>query len=226
MIVSDCVQGTPEWHRLRLGIPTASEFHRIVTPAKCELSKQSRQYMFRLVAEAVLHRPIEETIATEWIARGKDLERDAVRLYEIESAVRTLPIGFILTDDRKVGCSPDRLIQGLHAAVEIKCASPHVHLQYLMDGFGDDYKPQVQGQLWVGEFEWVDRFGYHPELPPATTRTHRDDGYITKLTRAVYDFLEQRDALMEKARALGLFEVRSRLAEDAEFTDVFGHPAA
>ena len=31
-IYRDVVQGTEEWKRLRLGIPTSSQFHRIVTP--------------------------------------------------------------------------------------------------------------------------------------------------------------------------------------------------
>ena len=32
MIVLDCQQGDAEWHEARMGIPTASAFHRIITP--------------------------------------------------------------------------------------------------------------------------------------------------------------------------------------------------
>ena len=39
MIVHPCQQGTVEWTEARLGIPTASEFSRIVT-ATGKLSKQ------------------------------------------------------------------------------------------------------------------------------------------------------------------------------------------
>ena len=32
----DCEQGSPEWFALRRGVPTASEFHRIITPVQAQ----------------------------------------------------------------------------------------------------------------------------------------------------------------------------------------------
>jgi hypothetical protein len=94
-------------------------------------------------------------------------------------------------------------VDGLPGAVELKCPSPHTHLGYLLDGFGRDYKVQAMGQMLVGDLEWVDRYSYHPLLPPVRQRTYRDDGFIAKLRAALDQFLDLRDELMERALRAG-----------------------
>ena len=42
MKIVDVEQNTPEWEAVRLGKPTASEFHRIITAVKGDLSEQAR----------------------------------------------------------------------------------------------------------------------------------------------------------------------------------------
>ena len=197
-------QGTPAWLALRLGVPTASEFHKIITAAKGDLSKSARKYAHQLVAEILLGEPLDTSIGNlEWIARGKLLEPQAVSQYEFAEDVETLPVGFVTTDDGRIGCSPDRLIVGVRGGVEIKCTAPATHIGFLIDGPGDDYRQQVQGQLAVAELEYVDLYGYHPALPPALIRTVRDEPYIAKLNAALAEFLDMRDAMLATARASG-----------------------
>jgi hypothetical protein len=50
MIIHDVVQGSPEWHALRAGIPTASEFSQLVTSTG-EPSKSMKEYALVLAAE-------------------------------------------------------------------------------------------------------------------------------------------------------------------------------
>jgi hypothetical protein len=50
------------------------------------------------------------------------------------------------------------------------------------------YYPQIQGQLWIAERQWLDMLSYHPEMPPALIRVARDEAYITKLGAAVEAF--------------------------------------
>jgi hypothetical protein len=45
VIVHNVSQLSDEWHRLRMGIPTASEFGRIITPKTMKLSAQAPEYM-------------------------------------------------------------------------------------------------------------------------------------------------------------------------------------
>lgn len=206
-IIHDVVQGTAAWQAVRLGIPTASEFHKIITAAKGDLSKQARKYAHQLVAETLLGEPLDTGIGNlEWIARGKLLEPHAVQQYEFTTDTETRAVGFITTNDGRLGCSPDRLIVGQRGGLEIKCTAPATHMGFLIDGPGDDYKQQVQGQLAIAELEYVDLYAFHPSLPPAQIRTHRDESYIAKMRAALTEFLDMRDAMLLKAKASGCFD--------------------
>lgn len=212
----DCVQGSDRWLSARLGIPTASQFHRIITPAKGDLSKQARKYAYQLVAERLLQQPVEAAIGElEWVARGKLLEPLAVQQYEFTTDVETKPVGFITTDCGRIGCSPDRLIVGAQGGLEIKCGSPATHIGYLLDGPGDDHKPQIQGQLAIAELAWSDLYGYHPELPAVLLRTHRDEPYIAKMQAALREFLDMLDDMLARARASGFFAERADARKEA-----------
>ena len=210
MKIIDCVQGTDAWTKARLGIPTASEFHKIVTPARGDMSKQSRGYAHQLVAEILLGEPCGTNIENmDWVARGRLLEPLAVEQYEFTTDTRTRPVGFIVTDDGRIGASPDRLVIGDRGGLEIKACAPGTHMGYMLDGVPDVYRPQVQGQCAVAELAWVDLYAFHPDLPAVTIRTYRDDAYIAKMDAALREFLDMRDAMLAKARASGFFEERA-----------------
>ena len=214
MKIYDCEQGSPEWVNLRLGVATSSEFHKIITAAKGELSKQARKYAHRLVAETLLGESVDLPLDLDWILRGKLLEPQAVAQYQFAEDVQTRPVGFITTDDGRLGCSPDRLVLGARGGVEIKCAAPTTHVGFLIDGPGEDYKQQVQGQLAIAELEYVDLYAFHPTLPPVLIRTVRDEPYIAKMRSALAEFCDMKDAMLAKARASGFFD-EDRLAEAA-----------
>lgn len=197
-------QGSPEWHALRLGIPTASAFDRIITPAKAEFSASARGYAIELVTETMLGMPVIDLSGVKAVQRGKELEPEAAQMYEFELGVNVSPVGFITTDDGRVGASPDLLVDDQPGAVELKCPLPHTHMAYLLDGFELKYLVQVQGQMMVGDLEWVDRYSYHPSLPPVRQRTTRDEPFIAKLRARLDQFLDLRDELMERAKSLGV----------------------
>jgi YqaJ-like viral recombinase domain len=217
MRIVDCVQGTPEWINARLGIPTASEFHNIVGNATGELSRPrgkkdgisetAKKYAYRLVAETLLGRPLEKPPGTPWaMARGKELEPLAVEQYSFIQDVEVRRVGFVTTDDGRIGCSPDGLIIGARGGLETKCLLDEGHMGLFIDGPGDTFKPQVQGNLAGCELEWWDLHGYHPQLPPITIRSYRDEPFIATMGAALREFLDIRDAMLAKARASGFFE--------------------
>lgn len=205
MIVHNVIQGGPAWLTLRLGIPTASMFDCIVTPTGA-FSKQSRGYALKLVTERLLRRPLDNIDHVEAVARGKELEPDAAKLYDFENDVRSVAVGFITTDDGRTGASPDRLV-GDRGLLEIKCPSPNTQLGYLLDGFDAKYRPQVQGQLMVAEREWCDWMAFHPEMPTVVVRIGRDEEYIAKLRAALREFNDQREEMYARALASGAFQV-------------------
>jgi hypothetical protein len=159
-----------------------------------------------------LNRPLESIDNLEWVARGKEMEPAASAAYEFLEEVQLATVGFITTDDGRAGASPDRLIPSCNAAVELKCPAPHTHLGYLVDGFETNYIVQAQAQIWIGRFDYVDRYSYHPEMPPALTRTKPDKHFQTLFDSEIPRFCDDLDALIEKARACGEFVPNAILA--------------
>lgn len=179
------------WFYLRLGKPTASEFHRIVTPTG-KNSTQAEDYAHRLLAELMLGKPLDEGMQTEWMARGNDLEDSAIAAYEFQSGIETSLGGFCTDDTGSYGCSPDRLV-GDVGVLELKCPAPNTHVGYLddPDSLTLAKKPQVQGLLLVTGREWCDLVSFHPELPTVIRRVKRDERYIDTLRVGLAAFCSQ-----------------------------------
>ena len=194
-------QGSPEWARARMGIPTASSFEKILTPGG-KPSKQAEAYRRHLIAEMVLGLPIDAP-KTSWMERGTEMEGEAVCFYEFERDCAVQTVGFITDDRGRYGCSPDRLIS-TDGLLEIKCPSPAVHVGYMLwDHVDDDYRVQLQGQLLVAERDWTDICSYHPAMPPVIVRVSRDEEFIGKLRDALERFCDETDAEVERLRAAG-----------------------
>lgn len=189
MIVLDVQQGTDEWRRARMGIPTASQFHRILTRKTRKVSASAAGYMHELLAEWLLDMPLDGGTDRGYMQRGSEMEQDAVRYYEFQFEVETTPAGFVVADNGMIGCSPDRLI-GDDGGLEIKCPGPPHHVANML-GMDEIYEMQVQGCMWLCERKWWDIVSFHPELPPAIYRLQRDDEYIAALTTAVGEFVEK-----------------------------------
>lgn len=202
----DVAQGSADWFELRKGIPTASEFDKIITPVTGKLSKSATRYAYRLIAERLLNCPLETMEGQQWMERGQELEPLAVKHLEYVYEVETVPVGFITSDDGSLGCSPDRLVKGRPEGVEIKCPSPQVHLGYLLDGHPVEYRPQVQGQMLVAELDHVIFESYHPRMPAKLIVTDRDEAYIALMRAALAGFNDLLLSMLERAKALGVFQ--------------------
>ena len=121
----DVAQYSEAYDRLKLGIPTSSNFHKIITP-QGKPSKQWREYACLLIAERILQRKIE-FYHSPAMERGLIVEADAVDWYEFDQDVTVQRVGFITDDDHTVGCSPDRLV-GDDGLMEIKAPLPHTQV--------------------------------------------------------------------------------------------------
>lgn len=172
MKILDVKQGSLEWLQARAGLPTASEFDSILTPSKLVPSKSADGYLAHLLAEFFLGQPID-TDKSAFMERGTELEAEAANWYSFNQGVPLQPVGLCLSDCGRFGASPDRLA-GDDGLAEIKCPSPVMHVEYMLYGFGTDYRLQVQGQLWVTGRKWVDLFSYHPTIPPFVQRFYPD----------------------------------------------------
>lgn len=224
-------QGSVDWLTLRLGIPTASEFDSIITPAG-KPSASARKYMARLLAERLLNKPLGADLQMiEHVEEGKRLEADAVKAFEDEEGFDpglhrdTREIGFITTGDDRWGASLDRAFLG--GILEVKAPSPQIHMLYHIDGFGKEYKVQVQGQLLVATHDGLEvlgaiRWSYNPKFPPVKTVTPPDPGFIAMLRSALREFSDELDEHERRLRASGYVFDTAKKVVDA-VTDAYGN---
>lgn len=205
MKIYDVIQGTSAWQDLRVGVATASNFERILTPAKLAFSSQAEGYALQLLAEEHLGMKLDKALGSASVSRGDVLEKKALGLYRLQHDDAELRrIGFVTRDDGKVGCSPDHFVDA-NGMLEIKCPEPVQHVEYLVDSKGIGYNLQVQGGLWLCEKDYCDTMSYHPDMPPALVRQGRDEKTIAAIAGAVDRFLEIKEDLKARLHKLGMF---------------------
>jgi hypothetical protein len=228
MIIHDCEQKSEEWYRLKLGKPSPSQFHNIITPRGVPTTgDRRRKYMYRLIAEKLLQQSMDDRFENYWTKRGKDLEEEAAEAFQ--SYIRTKntfrKVGLITTNDGKVAASPDRIVRdgGAREGLEIKCPSPWVQVEYLLQGPEDNYKPQVQGYLMVCDLKAWHFWSFHPQMPPVHVMTLRDDEYIERLAKELWYFINEMEAEYDRAKRLGPYRVLAEaLKLSADLTEVPG----
>ena len=197
MKVHDVKQGTVEWHKLRLGIPTASEFKSVMAKGKktkgvdeLPYGVARHTYMMKVLAERFTCEPAED-FTNQHMERGHVLEPKARNFYAFQAGVDPATIqqvGFVT--DHGAGCSPDSLI-GKPGMLELKTKLPHLQMELLVaDAVPSKHKEQLQGQLWLCEREWVDFVSFWPGLPLFVQRVERDEEIIGQLEIDVAAFLE------------------------------------
>ena len=197
MKILDCVQGSDEWFRARLGMPTASQFDRILTPARRQYAKGATGYRNLLVAEWLLGCPVDWD-GNGWTARGTELEAEAREWYQFTTDREVVEVGMVLRADEKVGGSPDGLV-GDDGGIEIKCLAAHNHVAQLLDE-DDAHTGQVQGLLYLTGRAWWDLVFYNPQIPSVIRRITPDPDYHAALDVALTRFVRELDEAKDRLR--------------------------
>ena len=199
MITLDIEQGTQEWRAARCGIPTASNFDKIITTTGTP-SKQAQKYMYQLAGERIIGQS-EETYQNSDMLRGTEIEGEARTLYELMHDLEIKQVGICYKDEAKLfSCSPDGLA-GDDGLVEFKCPKIATHVDYLLqNSIPSEYFQQVQGQLYITGRKWCDFVSYYPGLKPVIVRVYRDEKFIKSLEAELFSFCKQLDDITEKIR--------------------------
>lgn len=208
MIIHHCEQRSPEWHLLRAGKFTASDFGDLMPSSKQGMNDWNKTQMniiYRVAAERMTGHSCPSTFTSAAMQHGIDTEDTARLAYEMETDQNVEQIGFAELNDF-IGCSPDGLV-GVGGGLEIKCPNSDTHLRYFNnhDDLIADYKWQCYGgMLCTGRTFWDlysfdDRFD-DPQLQSVRIRIQRDEREIKMLAeRLGYAEAKVRDIMEGKA---------------------------
>lgn len=200
MKIVDCEQGSDEWLQARLGIVTASELDSLITPLwKPRTGEGVQTYLATKIAERWRGQPLTDFHGGS-MEQGSLREDEARAWYELDQNVTVRKVGFILSDDGKLGGSPDGLLEG--GGIEIKCPEPHTHVRWLLDGeLPKDHRAQVYGNMLVARAGWWKFMSYCRGFPPLIVTVEADPAIEKAIEEAVAAFqvkLDEAWAAIEK----------------------------
>lgn len=198
-------QGSNEWLQQRAGKFTGSRFADLMAVTRSGPSA-SRQNLITLLSIERLTGEPEATYQNDAMRRGAELEPFARGAYEAHTGELLSQVAFVVHETMPyVGVSPDGFV-GDDGLVEIKCpASLAKHVAALRDGsHADEYRWQIQGQLWVTGRAWCDAVSFDPRFPEglqlAIHRVERDEAAIAQLKEACIKAHAEVNLLVEELR--------------------------
>ena len=190
----DLVQGSEAWFAARLGVITASRLADIMKKTKYNESTYKTRLRFQLAIERVSGKSASDTVMNKAMYDGVEREPDARTLFEAVTGKEVALCGsFDHPTIVNTSASPDGLLRGENAVLEIKSPTHSTHAKNLMsDTMPKNYIYQVQWQIACTESDYAYFASYHPDYPPELrlkwVKVEKDDSVIKSLEEAVRQF--------------------------------------
>lgn len=147
-IYHDIPQRTPEWYRLRLGLPTASRLSDLTSTLKNgQPTAAQKDYLKELRYEKTFGISMSKFVSSA-MYDGVNYEDIAANMYSVVEGVDLKPAGIYA--NQWFAASPDRLI-GDDGLLEVKVLTDTKYADVLEDNNVaiDRFNLQIQGQLWA-----------------------------------------------------------------------------
>lgn len=214
MKIIDCKQNTPQWIAARLGKVTASEIDALVSPkGKIRAGSGVDTYLYKKLAEKLLGFSLNDW-TSQAAEHGSIMEMEARPWYAFDREVEVKEVGFCVSDDDRIGFSPDGLV-GDDGGLEIKVFQPQNSLRVLVeDKIPDENIMQVHFSLYVSGRKWWDWVSYSRQWPPFVTRVHRDEKIMATFKEALDAYYARFDAAFTKIKAM---KAADRAVKEAEY---------
>jgi hypothetical protein len=202
MKIHNVEQGSGPWLALRLAIPTASEFDSLITPTwKLRTGEGQKTYLYQKICEKFMG-AFADGGSSFAMGQGSIMEHEALPWFAFTQEMPVQRVGFVTTDDGRVGCSPDGLI-GTDGGIEIKCPSPVTHLRYWVEGvLPKEHAAQVHGGMFVTGRKFWYFLSYSRQFPAFLIRVERDAEIQARIGEALELFLQDYDELYLKLKTI------------------------
>lgn len=160
-------QGKQAWKELRAGNLTGTSVEDILPGVRGGYKDSRALAIHRIVAEILTGQPAPGSFGGNAATRaGHDKEPYARIAYEALTGYVVEEVAFVKHDWLRVGTSPDGVMRDIRRGVEIKSPYPATHLAYMLGSVcPQEYRHQVQLNLWVTGYDAWDFVSYCPEMP-------------------------------------------------------------
>ena len=202
----ELIQGSDEWFSARRGKITASRLGDLMKKTKYGESTYKTRLRMELAIERITNTSASSMVMNRAMYDGIDREPDARKLYEaITGKEVALSGSHDHPDIVNTSASPDGLLRGENAILEIKCPTHTTHAKNLMaDGIDNRYLFQIQWQIACTESTHGYFVSYHPDFPRELrlkwVRVERDDDVIAEITEEVRKFDIEVEDLVAKIK--------------------------
>ena len=202
----ELIQGSEEWHAARNGMITASRLGDIMKKNKYGESTYKTRLRFQLAIERISGKSASDTVMNKAMYDGVEREPDARKLFEAITGKEVALCGsFDHPEVVNTSASPDGLLRGENAVLEIKCPTHVTHAKNLLsDKMPKNYEYQVQWQIACTESEYAYFASYHPDFPPELrlkwVKVEKDNDMILSLENAVREFDAEVEDLITKIK--------------------------
>jgi putative phage-type endonuclease len=203
------IQGSEDWFKVRMGKITASKLSDLMKQTKYGESTYKTRLRMELAIERITGKSASPNFMNQAMHDGVEREPDARTLFEATTGKEVALCGsFDHPEIVNTSASPDGLIRGENAVLEIKCPTHVTHAKNLLsDKMPKNYEYQVQWQIACTESDYAYFCSYHPDYPPELrlkwVKVEKDEEIIAKLKEAVRDFDIEVEDLITKIKKGG-----------------------
>ena len=190
----ELIQGSDAWFAARCGMITASRLGDIMRKTKWGESTYKAKVRLELAIERITGKSASSVVMNQAMRDGQEREPDARKLFEAVTGKEVAEVGsFDHPTIVNTSASPDGLIRGENACLELKAPTHATHAKNLMSNvMPKNYEYQVQWQIACTESDFAYFASYHPDFPKELrlkwVKVEKDDSIIKSLEEAVRQF--------------------------------------
>jgi putative phage-type endonuclease len=188
------IQGSDEWFAVRMGKITASKLGDLMRVTKYGESTYKTRLRMELAIERLTGKSASPNFMNKAMQDGVEREPDARKLFEAITGKDVALCGsFNHPEIVNTSASPDGIIRGENAVLELKCPTHITHAKNLLsDKMPKNYEYQVQWQIACTESDYAYFASYHPDfgkdLRLKFVKVEKDVKIIAELEKAVREF--------------------------------------